>query len=154
MIVFQGAKLSLEPIIVNLWSFLGTFHPLTSINILQITWNFQRKRKRDSRTYSFRQIVKKNFIIDEYLSLWQSFNEQFLKKFEKNAKFFWHFLPPKVWKPGLRDLKISEILLLQEFYITSKNLRMMRIARFSHLWHSSKIFSQFSRQIYLLNMMS
>ena len=33
----------------------------------------------------------------------------------------WHFLIPNFYKPGLNDLKISEDLLLYEFYVISKN---------------------------------
>ena len=132
MILSQGTKLSLGLIIVNLLPFSGSFCPLTSTDFFQITWNFLRKWSL-FRYISYVKII----ITEQYLETRHPSKLQFWGNLKKMSIFsiFWHFLLPKFCKLGLNDLKISGTY---SFMNSTWDVKMVRIARFLHLWYTSK----------------
>ena len=154
MMVFQGAKLPVGPIIVNLWPFSDTFYLLNSTNFVQITWNFQRK-------WSLISYMKKSLLLSNiwrHGALPKSDFRRNLKTFQFFAKF-WHFLPPNFSKPGWLENLTWKFQRRYSFINSTWYSTVIIIARFLHLLHSSKKmvfwnFSQFSSQIYLLEMTS
>ena len=109
-------------------TFFGYFLPSYFQKNVQMTLNFQRKLS------LFNCIGCINLLTDQYLEIWHTPKNQFLRKFVKKS-IFWHYLSFNFCKHVLNVLKILEKLLL---YGSTWYLRMIRIASFLHLWRSSK----------------
>ena len=63
-----------------------TFYPLTSTNIVQTSWNFQRKWSLFSNIGCVEIIIK-----EKYLEIWHSYKEEILTEFEKKCNFLQFF---------------------------------------------------------------
>ena len=109
--VSQGEKRSKLPIVV----FFGTFYPLTPVNLVQTTWNIQR-RCSWLNCISCVRIMS----IEAFLRMLHSF----FKKIEKRhvfGHFLWQIKPPNFSKKNSDDLKFFVKFLLNKFYTMSKN---------------------------------
>ena len=107
VLVSQGAKLIVGPITVNLRPFLGTFYPLTSTNIVQITWHFQRKWS----LFSYISSVKVT-ITEPYLEIRHFSKEQFSVKLKKCH--FLQFL--QIWSKWLNFKNVTLSWVLHDIY--------------------------------------
>lgn len=110
VLVSQGAKLIVGPITVNLRPFLATFYLLTSTNIVQITWHFQRKWS----LFSYISYVKVT-ITEPYLEIWHFSKEQFSVKLKKcHFLQFLQFL--QIWSKWLNFKNVTLSWVLHDIY--------------------------------------